>query len=235
MAYVKDYTGRNLGDIGYISMGGDLRDYYGMTNLKLIVITDDGSYVDVKDEASLKQYYVIRQNPSPNTAMTFEYETDSEGYEYSFTKWQSLSEIELHVARTEEPDSVNRQAESSVVQEPVEKTPEETVKTSSASAEYEAVFNDYSVKLRDAATVYIQEYHQERQSNTDGIAGLAGIANDKVIKLAEISNEGVSELAKVYYSSSGSYEEYSDWAEKLYDVYMEEADRIYDEYMNSLF
>ncbi len=234
-AYVKDYEGRNLGDIGYVSLGGDLRDYYGESNLKLVIITDDGSYVDVMDEESLKQYYVVHQNPAPNTEMTFVFETDSEGNEYSFTKWQSLSEIELRVTRTEFTKTVENQPEDDRMQEESEAVVTESNASENVQNGYEAVYNEYAEKLRSAAPVYIQEYYQEKQSNTEGLSGLAEIANKKVMKLAEISNEGVGELAKVYYSSKGEYSEYEAWAEKLYEVYMEEAENIYNEYMNSVY
>jgi hypothetical protein len=234
-AYVKDYEGRNLGDIGYVSLGGDLRDYYGESNLKLVIITDDGSYVDVMDEESLKQYYVVHQNPAPNTEMTFVFETDSEGNEYSFTKWQSLSEIELRVTRTEFTKTVENQPEDDRMQEESEAVVTESNASENVQNGYEAVYNEYAEKLRSAAPVYIQEFYQKKQSNTEGLSGLAEIANKKVMKLAEISNEGVGELAKVYYSSKGEYSEYEAWAEKLYEVYMEEAENIYDEYMNSVY
>lgn len=95
-AYVKDYVGRNLANCGYISLGGDLRDAYGATNIKLSVVSDDGAFIEIEEE-TLKNYCVTDQNPSPNTKISFEYDKDSDGNEYSWTTWQSIQEIELYV------------------------------------------------------------------------------------------------------------------------------------------
>ena len=101
-SYVKDYTGRNLASCGYISMGGDFRDVYGESNIKLIVLPDDGSYFDLNDENiedELKKYVVTGQGVAPNTEIKFEYAKSSEGEEYSWISWQSRDEIELYVKK----------------------------------------------------------------------------------------------------------------------------------------
>ena len=101
-SYVKDYVGRNLAMCGYISMAGDLRDYYGKGNLKLVIIANDGSYIDLSGEnkiENLKEYVVVNQGVAPNTEIKFEYSKDSNGNEYNFTDWQSREEIELYVER----------------------------------------------------------------------------------------------------------------------------------------
>lgn len=101
--YVKDYVGRNLAECGYISMLGDFRDRYGTGNLELVIITNDGSYIDLGgDDAaeSLKNYVVVGQGVEPNTEIKFEYSKDSNGNEYSFTSWQSREEIELYVEKS---------------------------------------------------------------------------------------------------------------------------------------
>lgn len=97
---------------------------------------------------------------------------------------------------------------------------------------YQAILDEYTVKLQDSTPILIGEYESEASNNNDGLEGLATICNAKVTKLAEISNEGVSEMAEYYYKNgSGSYEEYSEWAGKLMDVYMEEAGKIQNAYM----
>ena len=102
--------------------------------------------------------------------------------------------------------------------------------------DYQSIYDTYSQKLRDATPGLIDEYYSEAQTNTDGLEGLAEIANAKVEKLAEIANEGVSEMATYYYAhGSGKYSEYEDWAGKLYDVYMEEGQKVYDAYMGSVY
>lgn len=101
-SYVKDYVGRNLAGCGYISMLGDLRDAYGAGNLELIIITNDGSYIDLEDEnveEILKQYTVVGQGVAPNTEIKYEFAKNSEGNEYSFTSWQNREEIELYVEK----------------------------------------------------------------------------------------------------------------------------------------
>ncbi len=102
--YVKDYVGRNLARCGYISMAGDFRDVYGESNIKLIIVTDDGSYIDLADEnveEVLKQYVVTGQSASPNTEIKLEFAKSSDGKEYSWTSWQSREEIELYVSHLE--------------------------------------------------------------------------------------------------------------------------------------
>ena len=101
-SYVKDYVGRNLARCGYISMGGDFRDVYGESNIKLIIVPDDGSYFDLDDEnieELLKEYVVTGQSASPNTEIKFEFAKNSDGEEYSWTSWQSREEIELYVKK----------------------------------------------------------------------------------------------------------------------------------------
>lgn len=95
--YVKDYTGRNLANCGYISMAGDLRDRYGKSNVKMIVNANDGSYIEMNEEM-LPKYMVVKQSPEPNTEMKLEYTKKSDGEEYdNLIDWQSLEEIELFV------------------------------------------------------------------------------------------------------------------------------------------
>ena len=80
--YVKSYAGSNLANVGYISMGDDLRDSYGAANIQLIPISTDGSYVDVSSEEALKDYVVIGQNLEPNTEIKLEFDVDENGEEY---------------------------------------------------------------------------------------------------------------------------------------------------------
>lgn len=100
--YVKDYVGRNLANCGYISMGGDLRDTYGATNIKLNIITDDGSYVGLDKENILENYVVTDQNLEPNTIITMTFEKDDNGNEYDWTDFISCKEIDLYVTSIQE-------------------------------------------------------------------------------------------------------------------------------------
>lgn len=80
--YVKSYTGSNLANVGYVSLGGDLRDAYGASNVKLVPVCVDGSYVDVSSKEALKDYVVIGQNLKPNTEIRLAFELDENGEEY---------------------------------------------------------------------------------------------------------------------------------------------------------
>ena len=94
--YIRDYEGRNLAKCGYISLGGELRYEYGDANLKIVIIADDGSFVEIEEE-ELAKYFVTAQSPAPNQEVKCKYATDSNGNEYSWTDWQSIEEIELFV------------------------------------------------------------------------------------------------------------------------------------------
>lgn len=101
--YIADYAGRNLASCGYTSLGGDLRVNYGAANIKFVIVTDDGSFVDPNDMEQLKNYVVTAQNIAPNTEMTVVMLKDSEGNEYSnLTESQSIEEIELYVKQVDE-------------------------------------------------------------------------------------------------------------------------------------
>ena len=71
---------------------------YGAAVITLVIVPDDGSFVDPKDEKTLKSYVVTGQNVSPNTELKLEFETDSNGKEYdNLVALQNIEEIELNV------------------------------------------------------------------------------------------------------------------------------------------
>lgn len=80
--YVKSYVGANLANVGYVSMANDLRDRYGASNVKLVPVAVDGTYIDVSDPEALKGYVVIGQNLKPNTEIKLIFEVDDNGEEY---------------------------------------------------------------------------------------------------------------------------------------------------------
>lgn len=101
--YIRDYVGRNLNECGYLSMGGQLRDAYGAATVKFVLIPDDGSYIDPKDEETIKKYKVTEQSIAPNTEIKFELQKDSNGVEYdNLAENQNIDEIELHLTLVEE-------------------------------------------------------------------------------------------------------------------------------------
>lgn len=100
--YVRDYVGRNLASCGYVALDGHLRDAYGESTISFVMIADDGSYVDVSDEKSLRKYVVTKQSISPNTKLQLQFEKDSKGREYdSLIDSQNIEEIELYVKQTD--------------------------------------------------------------------------------------------------------------------------------------
>lgn len=98
--YVKDYVGQNVSSVGYTSLGGDRLDAYGAGYLQLVLVTKDGTYVDINNEDMLKKYVVIGQNLSPNTELKYTFMTDSEGKEYdNLVSDQNYDSIDLLIAR----------------------------------------------------------------------------------------------------------------------------------------
>lgn len=96
--YIADYVGRNLSSCGYTSLGGDLMHKYGDAVVKLVIVSDDGSYIDPEDTEALKNYVVTAQNISPNTELNLVYVTDSNGDEYdNLVSSQNIEEVELTV------------------------------------------------------------------------------------------------------------------------------------------
>ena len=81
-------------------MGGELRYRYGAGNIELIVVTEDGTFVDPKDVEMMKNYVVTGQNIAPNTELKLTFDKDSNGVEYSgLVETQSIEEVELYVKK----------------------------------------------------------------------------------------------------------------------------------------
>lgn len=100
LSYIKNYTGKNLATIGYVSLGGDFRDKYGATTVELIPVTADGSYIDFESEDVLKQYKVANQSVKPNTELRMDFKKDDQGAETGTVSYQNIEEILLHVTET---------------------------------------------------------------------------------------------------------------------------------------
>ena len=96
--YIRDYTGRNLANCGYLSLGGDRMDQYGGGHIQFIIVADDGTYIDPQDTELLKNYVITGQSVAPNTELKFVFSTDSSGNEYdNIVQSQNIEEIELMV------------------------------------------------------------------------------------------------------------------------------------------
>lgn len=244
--YMKNYVGLNLETAGYTSMGGNRMDQYGDGFIKLVSVTDDGTYIDPSDHNTLKSYIVTSQSIEPGAEIHYEYSSDFDFLIHS----QNISEIDLHVTKlSDEVIASMKLKDNEDASEPGqeetkedETDPEKEEKpggnkaSSSADDAYKAIYDEYSQKIIDATPGLIEKYNEQSKNNTEGITGLATISTDLVQELAGITQEGVEKMAQVMLNKgTGKYEEYSDWAEKLYDVYNEEAEKIMDAYINSAF
>ena len=100
--YVADYVGRNLADCGYTSIAGSRMVKYGNAIIELIIVSNDGSFIDPNESELLKNYVVTSQNIAPNTEIKVTYATDSNGVEYLWTETQTIEKIELYVSTIHE-------------------------------------------------------------------------------------------------------------------------------------
>ncbi len=114
---------------------------------------------------------------------------------------------------------------------PVKPTPTPTPEAPTRG--YEEIYEEYSAKLREAGSRYLDEFDQEKIGHESDLDYLANLSTDKVNQLAEIETKGVEEMAEYMYRSLSSYQTYEDWGSKLYAVYEEESMKIMDDYMNS--
>lgn len=98
--YIKDYVGKNVAAFGYTSMGGSRMDHYGEGYLKLILVNEDGSYINISNDDDLKNYVVTAQNLEPNTELKYTFMEDESGEEYgSLISYQNIEEIVLAVKK----------------------------------------------------------------------------------------------------------------------------------------
>lgn len=98
--YIADYVGINLANFGYTSINGDRRVRYGEANIKMVLIPEDGSFIDPNDYETLKNYVVTKQNIAPNSELKLIFSKDQNGTEYSnLIESQNIEEIELYLKR----------------------------------------------------------------------------------------------------------------------------------------
>lgn len=99
--YIKNYVGKNLANVGYYSMGGDLRDTYGDESLLVIPVAEDGSYINIEKEETLQNYVVTGQNLAPNTELKLVFEKDENGEEEEdgFVQYANYDDIVLTVKK----------------------------------------------------------------------------------------------------------------------------------------
>lgn len=97
--YIKNYVGKNAASFGHTNYEGCRVDDYESGEVKLILLSPSGEYVDIQDKEELKNWYVVAQNQSPNTEIRYTYMQDENGKEYKgLVNYQSIDEIVLAVA-----------------------------------------------------------------------------------------------------------------------------------------
>lgn len=97
--YIKNYVGKNAASFGHTNYEGYRVDDYESGEVKLILLSPSGEYVDIQDKEELKNWYVVAQNQSPNTEIRYTYMQDENGKEYKgLVNYQSIDEIVLAVA-----------------------------------------------------------------------------------------------------------------------------------------
>ena len=139
---------------------------YGTAYIDLVVNAEDGSFVDVKDEDSLKNYVVTRQSIAPNTELKMTFEKDSKGKEaIDEIHAQSIEEIDLSVVSLSEYHGQSRQTGGQVpviadteMGESGQKTAPETVTVPETTSVSESTIRPEFKKAMDAYEKFYDEY-----------------------------------------------------------------------------
>ena len=158
--YIRNYVGKNLAAVGYTSMGGDRRDKYSDANIKLVLSTSDGSYIDVKDAEQMAGYIVTRQDVAPNSVMKLVYTKDSKGNEYSnLVDSQSYDQVTLYLTKINpRPKSVTATKKQETVPEGQTATAEQTVPAQAINAGSEFTAKGFTCVVLDDDTVKLIAY-----------------------------------------------------------------------------
>ena len=202
-AYIDDYVGRTLSQCGYISLAGWLMDQYGNAYVHLAVYSNDGSFIDVNDESTLKNYVVTSQSISPNTEFKMTYCLDSDGNEYdSLVDTQNIEEIELYV---------------SLVNSYVEEKPEPSIEPTSSESvsgtedgirpEFKAAMDSYE-EFFDEYIEFIKEYESAEPTEmlemlTDYTEYMTDFA-EAMEALEEMEDDEMSTEEALYYAEVSS-------------------------------
>ena len=195
--YVRDYVGRNLSQCGYVNVFGDLIQQYGTAYIDLVVNAEDGSFVDVKDEDSLKNYVVTRQSIAPNTELKMTFEKDSQGKEaIDEIHAQSIEKIDLSVVPLSEYHGQSRQTGGQVpviadteMGESGQKTAPETVTVPETTSVSESAIRPEFKKAMDAYEEFYDEYCEflEKYSKNPSDATLIGQYGKMMTKMTEVN------------------------------------------------
>lgn len=97
--YLKDYYGKNLASIGDVHHDRSITEDYGAGEIRFVLYTPNGEYVDVKNKDSLKKWWVIGQSIAPNTQIKYIFRTDDDGMESDYyVLSQNIEEVILALA-----------------------------------------------------------------------------------------------------------------------------------------
>lgn len=98
---VKNYVGLNAANVGEEGISGDRREMFSHAGgyIYFAFKTEDGSFVDTKNEEELKQYVVIAQDYEPNTEIKLTFKKLDDGTESRIVESQSIEEITLTVKK----------------------------------------------------------------------------------------------------------------------------------------
>ena len=90
------------------------------------------------------------------------------------------------------------------------------------SKEYEAIYNDYSDRLKKATPRLIDEYKAEIKTNPD----IEKVKEKKIDALSAIAEEGTAKMDKLYQDKDGELLELGEWVGKLGVVYAQELVKL---------
>ena len=89
--------GRNLASFGISTWDGKRADKYRDIYLYINIITENGTYLPVDNQAVLKKYVVKSQNVKPGSELQIVYKRDNSGQETSNVLKNNIKEIDLIV------------------------------------------------------------------------------------------------------------------------------------------
>ena len=94
---IRNYIGQNVASIGENKLGFKMVEY-GKSELKIVLVTENGAFVNYDDNEEMKKYTVTQQNPPAGTNLTIVHNRDSKGEVESYSvSYQSYDEIVLYV------------------------------------------------------------------------------------------------------------------------------------------
>lgn len=201
--YIDDYVGRTLSQCGYISLAGRLMDQYGNAYIHLAVYSNDGSFVDVNDENTLKNYVVTSQNISPNTEFKMTYCLDSDGNEYdSLVDTQNIEEIELYVSQvnsyeTEKPEPTVEPSATEVNSDAADGIRPEF---KAAMDSYEEFFDEYIEFIKEYESAEPTEMLEMLTDYTEYMTDFA----EAMEALEEMEDDEMSTEEALYYAQVSS-------------------------------